>query len=168
MSGKQVKWPGSKLQHFWYKHWGGQWWSGWVTSKPHKPNSSNLDGILADVRARCKMALMAACLEYLPLLHLQLRTRVPTETTSAPQWRQRWGTQMVAPNLSPTAVLKGLSSNLKPSDETGRACNHAPAHLTITTKSLTQARVSCAEYKFEVACSTWSYNHISVSLMVGI
>ena len=52
---------------------------------------------------------------------------------------------MSVPNLNPTAILRELSSSLRPRDETGRAWSHAPEALDITDSNLAWSVSSWAE-----------------------
>ncbi len=96
-----------------------------------RPVGSSLEGVPAAVRDRWIMSLMATCLTCQPSLDLQLRPCNPREGTSAPQCRQKCGAQIVVSRSSPTATLSELSSNLRPSDETEKACSQAPEVLSL-------------------------------------
>ena len=53
---------------------------------------------------------------------------------------------MSVPNLNPTAILRELSSSLRPRDETGRASSHAPEALDITDSNLAQSVSSLQQH----------------------
>ena len=58
---------------------------------------------------------------------------------------------IAVPRRRPTEILKVLSSNLRPKEELGKACNQAPGSLLITAKRLARVTSSVALSKREDA-----------------